>query len=167
MCCSAASARRHSPCWRHCARCQADVLEVETDGFQVASQTSDHTDLISRGSPSPLTPRHQASLLRFNSIRQAPAPGPLHVPFLLECSFPDIHVTPCLPSFHILLNSHSWSGVRVGGAPDHSLHLQLDPVLHALPPCLHAHLPDPHLTLSLFYSLILSVICLSLLICST
>ena len=58
VCCSAASARRHSPCWRHCARRQADVLEVETDGFQVASQRSDHTDLISRESPSPLPTRH-------------------------------------------------------------------------------------------------------------
>lgn len=51
MCCSAASARRRSPCWRLCARCQTDVLEVETDGFQVASQMSDHTDLISENLP--------------------------------------------------------------------------------------------------------------------
>jgi len=58
VCCSVASARRRSPCWRHCARCQADVLEVETDGFQVTSQMSDHTDLISRESPSPLPTRH-------------------------------------------------------------------------------------------------------------
>lgn len=89
---------------RHYAKCQADAQEV-------APEMPNRTDLISRGSPCPppLTtrPRCRSS---GPSDRLLPQGLCMCLSFCLECSSPDIHVTPCLPSFHIFLKCHPWSG---------------------------------------------------------